>query len=145
MSIIKSKSKKSQDKEPAPMKHSLAMAYNIKKNSGKKIAKGSSIDPSDLMSDDERAKGIVDAILEKRKAKKMADGGMVDIQSDNGDEEPANPNGFDTQNANLKELYDDEQISPQPMDSNEHGDEIDSDAHDMIAKIRSRIKLKRGM
>lgn len=75
-------------------------------------------------------------------AVKMAEGGQVDID-ENGMEEP---NDFYSLNedAALKENYDSdlEDVS-QPMDSNEHGHEIDSDDHDMVDKIRKGMKAKR--
>jgi hypothetical protein len=87
-------------------------------------------------------KSIADAIMGRRKAKMMADGGEVDIE-DNGMEIP---DEFDDMNedATLKELYDDNQLESQPEDSNEHGDGIESDLHDMISSIRKKMRLKRG-
>lgn len=95
------------------------------------------------MSDGDRASSIADAIMRKRKAKMMAEGGMADVQ-ENGEEEGSNP--YDDLNAKAAEddLYDDAQLSSQPEDSNEHDVHISSDAHDMIDQIRSKLRAKRG-
>lgn len=125
--------------------------------------------PMDLMDDDERASSIADAIMEKRhrmaeggiagetlgtkigypgspKPKAYADGGMVDLER-NSEEEGSTP--YDTMNAEagMKEQYDDSQLSPDPMDSNETGDSREDESeneHDMISKIRSKMRAKRG-
>lgn len=92
----------------------------------------------------EKPHSIAEAIMRRRK---MAAGGMVDID-ENGQESSANPNTYDDQNeeAALKELYDDEQLDPQPRDSNLHGDVLsDEDAHDMVESIRRKLRLKRMM
>lgn len=104
-------------------------------------AKGGAVHPMDLMSDDERATSIADAILAKRK--KMADGGMVDMDNKESDD-----NAFDDLNMDAvkKESYDDDQLSPQPMDSNETGDdrEDESENHmDMVSAIRRKLAAKR--
>lgn len=39
--------------------------------------------------------------------------------------------------------YDDSQLSDQPEDSNEHGDELESDKYDHIQEIRRRMKSRR--
>lgn len=89
---------------------------------------------------DERPQSITDAIMRRRK---MADGGMVDLEENSREK----PNFYDELNEDAanKEQYDDSQISPQPEDSNEHGDDIESDIHDMVSKIRSKLRLKRQM
>lgn len=98
-------------------------------------------DPSEsdrMYQGDRRATSIADAILNK---KKYADGGMVDLEEDSEEE----PNQYDDRNefAAGKEQYDDTQLEPQPMDSNEHGDDIDSDEHDMIPIIIRKMKSNR--
>jgi hypothetical protein len=84
---------------------------------------------------------IAAAIMAKRK--RMADGGMVDLDLNAMEQ----PNDFDELNeAALKENYDEDMHDvSQPMDSNEHGDEIDSDDHDMVSIIRRKMKLKSPM
>lgn len=91
-------------------------------------------------SDMDRPHTTAEAIMMKRKAKMMAEGGVVDIQ-DNGEEDP---NDYDSLNeeAGMKELYDDSQLEAQPMDSNEHGDSIDADAHDHISEMRKKMKAR---
>ncbi len=88
---------------------------------------------------EEHMDGIVDAIMRKRK---MAEGGMVDLNA-NSEEEP---NQYDEMNADAAnaEQFDDDQISPQPTDSNERGDEIESDMHDLVSQIRAKLKAKQG-
>lgn len=85
---------------------------------------------------------IAEAILAK--GKKMASGGMVDLNK--ASEE--SPNMADSYNfeANGKEQYDDSQLDSQPEDSNEHGDaSLEKDAQDMVEMIRQKIRAKRGM
>lgn len=82
--------------------------------------------------------GMVDDIMKRRK---FAAGGMVDLD-ENAEEQP---NGYYEQNehAALKENYDSDMDSvSQPMDSNEHGHDIDSDEHDMVGSIRKRMKSR---
>lgn len=113
------------------------------KSIGKRInypgmAEGGEVEASDLMNDDERAGSIADAIMRKR-AKNSS---QVDIELNA--QEDQSPN-FDERNedAAMKENYDEDLMSvSQPMDSNEHGHDIDSDKHDMISRIRSKIKAR---
>ncbi len=116
-------------------------------------AKGGEIHPSDLMDDDERADSIADAIMKRRAKKKMmAEGGRVESGIDDNNQEQ--PNSYYKQNesasdASLKENYNDDFLDEyQPMDSNLHGDDrekSEEDDLDMISKIRSKIKAKKGM
>lgn len=158
------------DDDAMPAKPSLAVAYDVqRKNKKKKMAKGGMVPgaeddmepalpmakpdnmrlPEDEIMADHFAHGgevedhyssIADAILAKKR-KKMADGGMVDLEANS--EEGANMADEQNEDALLKEQYDDSQLSAQPMDSNEHGDDIESDKHDMVSRIRSKMK-KRG-
>lgn len=101
-------------------------------------ADGGMVDESE-MDEDEHA-SIAAAIMAKRR--KMADGGMVDIESN----EEEQPNEYDSRNqAILKEHYgDDLDDIHQPMDSNEHGDVLeDEDSHDMVSMIRRKMKSVR--
>ena len=104
---------------------------------GKPVQKahGGEIHPSDLMSDEERSESIVDAIMRKRK---MADGGMVDLE-ENSEEEVNQYYGLNSKAADEPQ-YDDSQLEDQPMDSNEHGDDIESDKHDMVSRIRAKLR-----
>lgn len=120
---------------------------------------------------DEHYSNIADAILaRKRKAKEMlseaqdanrearnsgylkesedksyAEGGEVDL-SENADEEPNNEDQMSyealkkenySETAGLDEIH-------SPMDSGQHGDDIDHDEHDMVESIRRKMRAKRG-
>lgn len=101
----------------------------------KKMAHGGEVMASDLMDDDERASSIADAIRRKRLKT-----GEVDIES-NGMEES---NMFDEINADAVEdpIYDDSQLSEQPEDSNEHGQDVDDGS--LASKIRRKLRSKSG-
>lgn len=166
MPLIKSKMKSKQmammDDEggPAPGSgNSLPMALSIqRKNKPKKMAGGGPV----VATDPEKKKTLgetigypmaeggeiercspAEMIMRKRRAARMAEGGMVDLEE--GTEEHGNMEDDLSWEALGKELYDDEQISEQPTDSNEHSDEIESDTHDKISQMRARIRAKRGM
>lgn len=86
---------------------------------------------------------IAQSVMEQKRAKMMADGGMVDLEK----ESEEHPNFYDEADmeASQKEQYDDGQISPQPEDSNEHAVTLhDENNMDMVDRIRSRIKMRRG-
>lgn len=110
---------------------------------------------------EEHYSSIADAILaKKKKAKMFAEGGEVEDESlmgdsdspeghsdifDNAQEEP---NRYYRRNEDevLKENYDSDFMdSKQPEDSNEHGDSIDSDDHDMVEAIRKKMKYKQNL
>lgn len=90
------------------------------------------------VSDEEHA-SLAAAIMARRH--KMAEGGEVDIEA-NAEEQP---NAFDKRNAAvLKENYDEDMMDmSQPMDSNEHSDDIEKDKNDKVAAIRSRMISRR--
>ena len=81
-----------------------------------------------------------------KQLKKMADGGMVDLD-ENAEE---SPNDLDQMNeeALKKENYSEENglsALGQPEDSNEDDRELsDEDSYDMVDSIRKKMKLKRG-
>lgn len=79
--------------------------------------------------------------MRNKDADSYADGGMVDLE-ENSEESPNMADQYNWE-ANGKEQYDDSQISKQPQGSNEHGDDIDSDIHDMVDAIRKKLKAKR--
>jgi hypothetical protein len=91
--------------------------------------------------EDEQYDSIAAAIMAKKR-KKMADGGMVDID-ENAEEQP---NMYYSRNQEaLKENYDSnfDDVS-QPMDSNEHDITLeDEDQHDRVSRIRSKMNVKR--
>lgn len=98
------------------------------------------------VSDDDFAGSIADAIMARRERKKMAEGGMVDLEA-NSEEVGRSP--YDEMNAETgnEEQYDLSQLSAQPSDSNETGDsreDSESDPHSMIFKIRAHMKAKGG-
>lgn len=105
-------------------------------NGRKPYAKGGEVDM------EPHPKSVADAIMRK-KAKMMADGGMVDLEANS--REDKNNEDDESYEALLKEQYDDSQLSEQPADSNEHGHALsDEDDHNrsLIDKIRSLMKSK---
>jgi hypothetical protein len=84
---------------------------------------------------------VAEAIRHKMKMKKMAEGGMVDIEENNEEQ----PNAYyHADEAALKENYDqDFEDMTQPHDSNLQSDEIEHDKHDMISAIRHKMKKMR--
>jgi len=110
-----------------------------------RYAKGGKVDslmqPKDEAEEEHHA-SIASAIMAKRRM--MAEGGQVDLQ-DNSDEHLNEEDDLSFKAARKKTYYDDSQISAQPEDSNEHGDELsDEDSHDMISAIRSKMRRKRS-
>lgn len=117
------------------------MAPPVDEYMAKQMARGGMIDEEDEMMDEDDS-SIAAACMAKRR--KMAEGGMVDIDS-NGEEEP---NGYYARNedAVLKENYDsdmDDVIDPIESDehSPEHDDEDINDA-DIVAAIRRKMKSR---
>jgi hypothetical protein len=97
--------------------------------------------------DDEQHDSLADAIIAKKKRKKMADGGEVDLEA-NSEEQPNNEDDL-SWDAVKKEQYDLSQLDAQPEDSNEHADERESSAenihdNDLVEQIRKRMKAKRS-
>jgi hypothetical protein len=84
-------------------------------------------------------------VFETIKRKKMADGGMVDLEANS--EEHENTEDDLSYDALKKEQYDLDQLDEQPMDSNEHGDEREKDAEDdhddsIVGQIKRKAKKK---
>lgn len=102
------------------------------------------MDMDDEMGED-RPATMAEAIMRKRSMRKrFADGGMVDLE-ENSKEQKNNEDDYSF-DALMKESYDLDQLSPQPKDSNEHGDDLsDADSHDHIDMMRRKIKAKKGM
>lgn len=89
----------------------------------------------------EHAASIAAGIMAKRRL--MADGGEVD-SSENADEEP-NHADEDNFEALKKENYSESEglgALDSPEDSNEHGDEIEHDHHDMVSAIKAKLKRR---
>lgn len=90
--------------------------------------------------------GMVDSIADAvmhRLHKKMAEGGMVDLEA-NSEETPADPSPYDDQNEDAagKEQYDLDQLDDSD-DEGTKGDEEESafeNKHDRIESIRKRMK-----
>lgn len=122
-------------------KASLPIKHRLKTDS-EYLADGGYISPEDEI-DEENHASLAAAIMAKRK--RMADGGEVDLQDNNGDEDLNNEDDMSFDAARKKTYFDDAQLSSQPEDSNEHGDELeDADSHDMVGSIRKKMKMKRG-
>lgn len=95
-----------------------------------------------IMAKKQRQMQLDSGSVDEDDAEMYAEGGMVDIDS-NAEE---SPNSYYKQNrAALKENYDSDMDDvSQPMDSNEHGDELsDEDSHDMVSSIRRKMSMKR--
>lgn len=121
-----------------PVKQSLAIAYDIKRRNSKKMAEGgTAILKENYDQQEDQPSSITEAI----RRKKMAEGGMVDLDLN---EEEHQPNGYDEQNrlAAHHDFEEDMDHLHQPLDSNEHTEEIDHDEHDMISALRARIRKK---
>lgn len=130
-------------------------------------AEGGEIEDSEMQpepeAEEERHASLAAAVMAKRRKaaagadsdsdieQMLAEGGSVGPGSDMADIEHENnvehPNGYYYRNedAALKENYDEDMLDvSQPMDSNMHGDDLDSDKHDHIDMIRRKMKMKRG-
>lgn len=130
--------------------------HDIQDDQAEMLARGGEVEMIDEQpmeeEQEEHHNSIAAAIMSRRK--RMAEGGLmhegdemlkegeVDLD-DNGREIP---NQFYHQNedeALEQNLDHDIMDMDQPMDSNEHGDDIDSDKHDMISQIRSKMNRQR--
>lgn len=93
--------------------------------------------------DEDSDLSMIHQIMKKRRM--MADGGEVDLQ-ENSNEDLNNEDQMSYDAARKKTYYDLDQLEDQPMDSNEHGDDLtDEDEHNqsMIGMIRRKMKSKR--
>ena len=115
-----------------------AIRMNDEEHDREALARGGEVSPQDEI-DEEKHASVAAAIMAKRK--RMADGGMVDLEKNS--EEDLNNEDQMSFDAGLKEQYDLRQLSKQPIDSNEHSDDIDSDEHDMVSSIRKKMASKR--
>lgn len=119
------------------------------------MEKESSSDPLDIdvhhYEDIEDAKyakgGMIHEIMAKRRAKAYAEGGEVDLEANS--EEAPHYGYKQNLEAYMKEQYDDRQISHQPEDSNESGDEREEESEnehdaDIVSSIRRKMKSKRS-
>lgn len=111
-----------------------------------RMADGGMVNDLEDMDDAEEDNSPVDAIMSRRR--KMADGGMVDLDA-NSEESTADHGLKYLTDANLKEQYDLDQLSDQPEDSNEMGDDREEneeniDDSDIVGSIRRKMKSKRS-
>ncbi len=130
MPLIKPKSTESM--KTSDSSKDLAAAY-----SAKRMPPKSQPSPSTSISPME-AKSIAEAIMHANRVN-MADGGMVDIESNNEEQ----PNNFDELNEDaLDESFDSTMDGmEQPEDSNEDSIELeDEDENDMVSKIMKKSK-----
>lgn len=172
MPLIKGRSKKSFDHNVKaemdagkPQDQALAIAYSVKKKAPKKMYKGgmlpkgsqedSSVAPAPRKPDDRRPpmdeymadhfseggeveehyESIADAILAKKRQ-------QADLNK-NSEEQPNQYYKYNEE-AGGEEQYDLDQLSPQPMDSNEHGDpDLEEDKRDFIDEVRRKVMAKR--
>lgn len=93
----------------------------------------------------DRAKSIAEAIMAKKKmTKMMAEGGEATLEDN--EEEDASPLTTEEEgnaDAAHEKIYDDDQLSEQPKDSNEDDEELDDeDKNDMVGSIRKKMKAK---
>lgn len=150
MPLIKKKSKEalSQNIETEmnagkPKAQSLAIALNTQRMAKKKkMASGGPVPMAEggMVDIDDHYGSIADAILKKKRM--MAEGGQVEPDSM---ETPStvSPYNEDDHEAILKELYDTDQLSDQPEDSNTHGDMLKDDNQNsgsVADKIRRKMK-----
>jgi hypothetical protein len=128
------------DEREEDMLNSKPLRHSSEKRAGTKMVDEDSKDDMELSMMHLAKGGIADRIRAKHKM--MAEGGEVDLQ-DNSDEHLNEEDQLSYKAARKKTYYDDSQISRQPMDSNEHGDELsDEDSHDMVSSIRKKMKYK---
>jgi len=144
MPLIKSKSKKAFSKNVAsemesgkPQGQSLAIAYDVQRRAGKpkKMAKGGIVEsqeevhPAELMDDEERAESVAAAIMQRRRAKKMAEGGQVDLEANNEE----GPSSLDELNV----MSVTKEVDSAPILKENYEKE------DMISKIRKNLKARK--
>ena len=105
------------------------------------MARGGKVSPEDEIEDEHHA-SIAAAIMAKRK--KMADGGEVDLKW-NGAEHLNKEDELSFNAARKNRIMgDDIDEMDQPMDSNEDARKPhDDDEHDMIGKIRAKMKMRK--
>jgi hypothetical protein len=134
VSILKRKKPSMSSEKPSD----LAMAYSIRKSASKRMAHGGMVE-----SPEPAPKSISEAIRRKKMEIQSKDKGEVDLEANNAKEQDADY--FDELNEDAAgDLYDLDQLSDQPEDSNMKGDDLDGDDLDMISAIRKRMKAKRG-
>lgn len=139
---------------------SLAVAYGVQRNrKPKKMADGGPVEPTaaDKIAQsfgypnagphpkkmahggevEEHYSSIADAIL----AKKRAGNEQVDLEA-NSEEQPNQFDDLNEEEAGAPQ-YDLDQLSAQPEDSNEHGDDVGGEDHSLSGQIRKKMRDKR--
>lgn len=105
------------------------------------FAKGGMVDDDDAIDSDTSHMSLAERILDQKAKEKEQS--FIEM---NGKEMPNDYYHLNEHEALDENLDSDMFDVEQPMDSNEHGDRLsDEDSHDMVSKIRSKIKFKRGM
>lgn len=130
---MKSKKRISEDMDPRSAK-SLPIAMGIKRKASGQVQH---MADGGMIEDMEMVMSVADAIRRKR----MSDGGMGDLEAN------SEEHGMLLDDLNMEAAgepqYDDDQISTQPENSNEHGDEIDSEPHSLSKAIRRRMMSRK--
>lgn len=121
-----------------PMKM-MAKGGNVDLEQSNKKPKSSSLS----MENTEKPSSVTEAIMKQRKG---SDDSMIELDSDEGNSEELLPMNKKAANS---PIYDDDQLSDQPEDSNLKGDSQESDSENamdqsMISMIRARLKAKRS-
>lgn len=115
--------------------------HPFNRNPGTPSAKPDDMRPpkDEYMADHFVEGGIAESIMNK---KRMASGGMVDI-NENAQESGQTPYDEDNSTAYKRELYDNDQLDPQPMDSNEKGHNLaGDDDYSISSAIRKKMKSR---
>jgi len=86
---------------------------------------------------------VTDAVMRRRKARMMAEGGQVDLEANS--EESPNMEDQYSFDADKKEQYDLDQADYSKDDNQIGDDDLPMDENDMVSMIRSKIRAKRGM
>jgi hypothetical protein len=141
MPLFQKKSKQAES-EAGAEKPSLSIALGIQRANKKRAGGSAPIAAADLMDDDERAASIADAIINKRKAKKMAEGGFVESPMEGNPED-----SYDARNeaAAQEDGEDSDPILKENYDGDQHGHPLEDD-HDqsLVGKIRAKMKARAG-
>ena len=126
---------------PKPEEDEVEHPAGLESSDSHEVVSEKEFDSDSFADEEDDHKSIASAIMHRRK---MASGGMVDLY-ENAEEEP-NEFYHENEDAALKENYDEDIHSvTEPMDSNEHGDDLsdeDEHEHSMIAAIRRKMKSR---
>lgn len=148
---------------PKDRAQNLAIAYSVQKNARKKhmnkggvpsldesvksLKEQKMIDDLEAMPSPSPSPSLEKSIKDLKDMKMMAHGGKVCSHCGHADDIDMEMEGPATNmepNIEAKEWssdIDEGDMEMQPMDSNQHGDEISHDEHDMVAQIRKKMKM----